>query len=831
MSLNQVLCFDEVGLRNFMSYGNNDTVINLVHPGTTLIVGEDLDSGTGTSNGAGKSTILNALVYALFDRPLSKDIKLDELINNVNKKNMEVYVKFHKGNTHYKIVRQRKGRDGNTVQLWINDELKTLDSIDQTNKFIIEKIIGYSYDVFVRIVVFSANHEPFFSLPTSGSSQKVTQTDIIEELFSLTSLTIKATLAKADIKENEQKIELIKAKLEYVEAEQLRHAAQLASVKQRATDWTDLHDLKVEKAQATIDNGTGVDFVKELENWQNLVDLRAQSKQLHQIYTRLSDWQSAHDKKMVTVMREHKVLKGIDFEGEIALHQRMHVIGQRDDALNSVMIRRRTWDLLNKDKVDALVKEWADLQTIDFPAQFALFETIADLETIATSKKANQKALTKELGDLEVQITQQRNEHEQLSDAKCPYCLQDFHGAQEKLVEIVQTLADLQERYEVTKSDLDSINLVQTLSDIDTSTAQLVVPSLAALNKKAAYIESLNQKMQDAIAEKNPHLDTLAGLMNMSVDAEDLIEVATKEILEIGIEMGKLHPTTPDERTVTRMQTEFISLSKRLAEMENEVNPNLQEFAEYGDGEPDEVFAQCDANLTKQIECLEELVTTPNLSAATRLEQEYTTALNRLIELQAETNPFTSTLEELEAVKLDDTDYDEINKLKKVVDHQKMLVKLLTKSDSFVRKALIEQNVPLLNEKLGCYLKELGLPHKVEFTNTMSAAITQLGRPLNFNNLSTGQKARVNLALSWAFRDVLQKMHSKVNFCLLDEVLDVGLCAYGISAAAKMLKAKARKDGITMFIISHRDELNSTFDRNMKVLFHRGFSRIEEDEE
>jgi DNA repair exonuclease SbcCD ATPase subunit len=113
----------------------------------------------------------------------------------------------------------------------------------------------------------------------------------------------------------------------------------------------------------------------------------------------------------------------------------------------------------------------------------------------------------------------------------------------------------------------------------------------------------------------------------------------------------------------------------------------------------------------------------------------------------------------------------------------------------------------------------------------MTAKITQFGRPIDFGALSNGQRASVNIALSFAFRDVLQNLHDYINVCVLDEVLDVGLDAVGVQNAARMLKRKARDEGISLFIISHRPEMDgSAFDNTMTVQMSKGFSYITKEE-
>ena len=85
--------FTYLSIRNFLSYGAEPTIIALERPGTTLILGEDLDNtsqGTG-ANGVGKTVVINALAYGVYDKPVS-NISKDNLVNNINKKHMEVIV-------------------------------------------------------------------------------------------------------------------------------------------------------------------------------------------------------------------------------------------------------------------------------------------------------------------------------------------------------------------------------------------------------------------------------------------------------------------------------------------------------------------------------------------------------------------------------------------------------------------------------------------------------------------------------------------------------------------------------------------------------------------
>lgn len=202
---------------------------------------------------------------------------------------------------------------------------------------------------------------------------------------------------------------------------------------------------------------------------------------------------------------------------------------------------------------------------------------------------------------------------------------------------------------------------------------------------------------------------------------------------------------------------------------------------------------------------------------------------DKIRELKSQDNPFDSVAKELEFTlenEIEKVNTTVVDELYAELEHQEFLLKLLTKKDSFVRKALLNKNIPFLNSRLAHYLDAMGLNHKVLFTEEMGAKITQFGTEYSFENLSAGQKARINLALSFAFRDVLQARFSKINFCILDECLDVGLGNVGVQLAAKMIKSVAVNDKLSMFVISHRDEIASMFDSKLEVELRDGFSSI-----
>lgn len=258
-------------------------------------------------------------------------------------------------------------------------------------------------------------------------------------------------------------------------------------------------------------------------------------------------------------------------------------------------------------------------------------------------------------------------------------------------------------------------------------------------------------------------------------------------------------------------QSEMATLEASLLEKEDQLSLVATELAE-ASAAFDRVNSQ---------------ITVSNIGELMQAKQAQSELEYQLADLQSASNPYVEVLAELNASTVNfEIDHTELNSLKNVCEHQNFLLKLLTKTNSFIRKALLDQNIPYLNDRLSHYLTRLGLKYKVEFTADMSAVISILGRQIGFGNLSAGQKARVNLAISFAFRSVGQRFGCPVNICMLDETLDVGLDVIGVQSAARMLKAEAADNSTSLFIISHREELYPLFDRQIRVEFQAGFSRI-----
>jgi len=202
-----------------------------------------------------------------------------------------------------------------------------------------------------------------------------------------------------------------------------------------------------------------------------------------------------------------------------------------------------------------------------------------------------------------------------------------------------------------------------------------------------------------------------------------------------------------------------------------------------------------------------------------------------LVTRSAETNPYSEQIADMNEQALQVVSYDTLNEFTRVQEHQDFLLKLLTSKDSFVRKKIIDQNLSYLNSRLTHYLDRIGLPHTVKFQNDLTVSIEELGRELDFDNLSRGERNRLILSMSWAFRDVWESLYQPINILFIDEMIDSGLDTQGVENALALLKKMSRERHKSIWLVSHRDELTSRVENILKVVKENGFTSYSTDVE
>jgi len=375
----------------------------------------------------------------------------------------------------------------------------------------------------------------------------------------------------------------------------------------------------------------------------------------------------------------------------------------------------------------------------------------------------------------------------------------------ERIQQSIESLERKQKIWEDTKeTSLDNLRKsIERLSNID------IDPEIVAQKDLVEWTK--NKKERDS-------LHSLIAKQTAALEKEQkLLEKLQKEL--ISLEDHKCHSCGQDLHD-NKHETMMAVKADQVKESQSSINEHTSELSAFNEA----------------IGLLGELEDCPkvhydNLEQALNHKNTLSSLEKDLTIKEAEENPYVEQIAELRETAVQEINWEAVNSLVRLKEHQEFLYKLLTNKDSFVRKRIIDQNLAFLNQRLTYYLDKIGLPHIVEFQNDLSVIITQLGQDLDFDNLSRGERNRLILSMSWAFRDVWENLYHSINLLFIDELVDSGMDSSGVESSIAVLKRMTRERDKNVFLISHRDDLTSRVNHVLKVIKENGFTSYSNDVE
>jgi DNA repair exonuclease SbcCD ATPase subunit len=301
----------DLTVKNFMSVGNQTQAVNFCREQLTLVLGENLDQGgddSGSRNGTGKTTIVNALSFALYGTALT-NIKKDNLINKINNKNMLVTLTFDKDGNNYKIER---GRKPTIMKFYVNNQEQSAETTDdsqgdmrETQKDI-DELLGMSHDMFKHIVALNTYTEPFLSLKANE------QREIIEQLLGITLLSEKADTLKEQIRLTKENIFQESADIEAAKKSNDKIQISITGLETRQSAWYAQQKTDCVKIAESITELQSVDIERELTQHAKLKQYEEHAAKIKSLNKEKSTLETAviqADKSVTKYTKELEQLK------------------------------------------------------------------------------------------------------------------------------------------------------------------------------------------------------------------------------------------------------------------------------------------------------------------------------------------------------------------------------------------------------------------------------------------------------------------------------------------------------------------------------------------
>lgn len=737
-----MITFKSVKWRNLLSTGNQFTELQLNRSISTLIIGV---------NGGGKSTLIDAITFALYGKPF-RNITKGQLVNSINRKELEVVLEFSIGTKEYKVVR---GMKPNIFEIYIDGDLINQDAASKDYQQYLEKnILKLNYKSFTQnSILASAKYVPFMQLP-AGTRREVVEDLLDISVFSDMNEILKEKMGnvKTKITEVQHNIDIELVRLESQEKYIKTVESDLESRKR--TIQSNIENFNIQIKEKTVHKK---DVQEKLDTIQkpdlkpiedSILSKQEKIVKLKDVIDALKD-----QKKKVS----DEVTKSIDDVTTKDIQQKI------DNNENVIVEETKKLSIMEEE----LKNLHMDNTPFDENKLFSFKEKAESLKINITlykdevsKKKAGIEHATGEIKFFE-------------SNNVCPTCSQGIEDDFKK--SFIKDMNNVIEEYNNFISHKEAI-IKETLEQLE-----------EAESEEEDYKRSVQKKqMEDYNVLKSQCFELREKIDNLKSEKDSFI----KELRNY-IDSSKKESTDK----LIKLDESLTDANQRLSRFELDIqtleSDKRKEISNY-ENLTEELNREI-YKITSTIETIE--------SQIENLQKEYK-GLDSNVNIKEE----IIKKENIESLILEmQQDYNNQSNYKRHLEYALGMMK-----DNGIKTSIINKYIPIINKLINSYLQTMDLFVQYELDETFNESIKSRYRDeFSYDSFSEGEKARIDLAILFTFRAISKmKSTSATNLLLLDETFDGSIDADGSDSISAILRTLTDTH---VFCISHNEKMFDKF--------------------
>lgn len=770
-------------MRNFKSYGDYETKIDLGALGPVLIMGE-IRGNTSKSNGAGKSTISDALIWCLFGRLPAKAKPAGHVVNNTIGKDCEVTV-ISDG---YTITRTRNKEGHHDLLIKGPDGQDITDSTNTNAQKHLNKLFNLDYDIFTSNVFFTQVGQSFLELPDQKRKKAM------ERMLHLNRFDYYVDVAKEHItKETEKQTKLLAA-LESVEQEVLRISKQIERNNDLLKEHEEERKKSIEEKRAellTID-GKYKNKVEELQEQQTQAKKDLEQIQTYDLSKIEKQWEGY--KSRLEKLEQTKGRLQLIRDEIVRLTTQKESLEKEEDNKADEEI------LLLEQKLKDKVTQLAKMDTHNIPElekEWAKYNTNQKLLEAANEKLRQQEIkLTRITSLLNVEQAQ-IDEWKKKAGEICPNCKQKI--SEEHSLEMCEPSKEKLEELEKKKKALETtIRKIKKLRDVQSG--KICEPSISITE---ANLHNANR--EEAANDVQIIKDEIT---RWRTSAKDEIEKRKKQL----------------EDTNTELDNKIKYVSEREKKIED-----AEALIEKGKPtvtikEAEARKAQYDAQLNKI-----SMIKTAINNVDEQKQKEKDNIKDDIKEMENEENPYKTVVDGLhndlnEVKERRSGSQAKVDALNKIIKHYNY-IRAAYSDRKRIKAHILSKLIPYFNERIAYYMDSMDVECDLKFTSSLQVKYGL--RP--YEMWSGGERKKIDLALMFAIHDLHTSMYDQqCNIMMFDEV-DGRLDQDGVEKFVEIIFNEVATRCSTVPVISHKDSMRDAFPTKIIVRKNEeDFSFIEE---